>query len=87
MLQCSYTKCQCEKYEATTKAYKDIIDIIDAMLKDSNKSLELRALRGDIYAKYVRDLEWLSNWKADYEKEKAEELEKMKKSLGVAESD
>ena len=85
MLTYSYTKCQCEKYEATTKAYKDIIDIVDAMLKDNNKSLELRALRGDIYVKYVRDLEWLSNYKADYEKEHAEEIEHMKQSLGVKE--
>ena len=88
MLTYSYAKCQCEKYEATTKVYKELIDMIDAMLEDTkNNSLELRALKGDIYAKYVYDLEWLANWKADYDKERtAEELERMKKSSEIKES-
>ena len=87
MLTYSYARCQCEKYEATTKVYKEVIDLIDAMLKDTKKnSLELRALKGDIYANYMDHSEWLANWKADYDKEQAEELERMKKSSEIKES-
>ena len=86
MLKYSYTRCQYEKYEATTNVYKEVIDLIDAMLKDTkNNSLELRALKGDIYANYMAHSKSLASWKEDYDKEHAEEIESIRQSYGIEE--
>lgn len=82
----TYAECEYKKYEATTKVYKKVIDLIDAMLKDTkNNSLELRALKGDIYADYMDHSKALASWKADYDKEHAAEIERMKQACGVTE--
>lgn len=82
----TYAACEYKKYEATTNVYKEVIDLIDAMLKDTkNNSLELRALKGDIYANYMDHSEWLANYKADYAKEQAEEIESIRQSYGIEE--
>ena len=87
MLTYSYAKCQCEKYEATTKVYKEVIDLINAMLEDTkNNSLELRALKGDIYGHYMDHSKSLASWKADYDKEHADEIESIRQSNGVKET-
>lgn len=83
----TYAACEYKKYEATTKVYKKVIDLIDAMLKDTkNNSLELRALKGDIYADYMDHSRELAYWKADYDKEHADEIESIRQAYGVEEA-
>lgn len=82
----TYAECEYKKYEATTNVYKEVIDLIDAMLKDTkNNSLELRALKGDIYANYMDHSKSLASWKADYDKARADEIERIRQSYGIEE--
>ena len=87
MLTYSYAKCQYNMYEATTKVYEEVICLIDEMLADTeNNSLELRALKGDLYEHYMDHSKSLASWKAEYDKEQAEEdLERIRQSHGVTE--
>lgn len=83
----TFAECEYQKFKATAKVYERVIGLIDEMLAATeNNSLELRALKGDIYANYIDHLEALADWKEKYEKEQAEDLERMQQSNEVEET-